>query len=125
MSNTDHSNSLGILILIDSGALDYCFADKSLLTNLTLFKNPTTGLGAGKGSIFTINRRGNVELQTMANGIKRNITFKDVLYAPNLRSNLISVSKLGKKGMKVIFNKHKTIVKSADKILIMKATCFG
>jgi len=46
---------------------------------------------------------------------------KDVLHTPELRSNLISVSKLEMKGTVVIFKDGKAIVELADGLRVLSA----
>jgi len=90
--------------LIDSGALDHCFTNKELFIQINLLQQPTTGMTAGKQSTFHVEGGGKVRLRTNINGVSKTITFDDVLYTPELRSNLISISKLAEKGIKVDFD---------------------
>ena len=96
--------------LIDSGASDYCFADKSMFLSYTLLEKPSEELSAGEGSVFSIVGKGDIKFQTYINGKIRNIILEDVLHTPELRSNLISVSKLKKKGTGVIFRNGKAVM---------------
>ena len=82
---------------------------------------PTIGLAAGKESTFKVLGRGKVKFQADVNGTNRTITLDNVLYTPGLRSNLISVSKLVEKGVKVSFDNHEASVKLADNTTIMMA----
>jgi len=50
------------------------------------------------------------------NGITRKITFEDVLHTPGLQSNLISVSKLSKKGATMNLDIDKAMAKSKEVI---------
>jgi len=64
------------------------------------------GLAATKESIFNVTGKRKAKIKTYINGTNRNITFEDALYTPELYSNLISVSKLAEKGVKVEFDQH-------------------
>jgi len=86
---------------------------------------PTIGLAAGKESTFKVLGRGKVKFQADVNSTNRTITLDDVLYTPGLRSNLILVSKLVEKGVKVSFDNHEAFVKLADNTTIMMAKRSG
>lgn len=77
--------------------------DDGSFTSYARYEPPLSGYSAGKDSTFTIAGRGTVEITTTNNGAERRITFENALHTPNLRSNLISVSKLVSKGAKVSF----------------------
>jgi len=62
------------------------------------------GLAATKESIFNVTGKRKAKIEICVNGTNRNITFEDALHTPELCSNLISVSKLAEKGVKVEFN---------------------
>jgi len=64
------------------------------------------GLAAAKKSIFNVTGKGKAKIEMCVNGTNRNITFEDALHIPELCSNLISVSKLAEKGIKVEFDQH-------------------
>jgi len=113
------------LTLIDSSASDHCFANKLMFLSYTPFERPSEGLSAGKGSVFSIVGKGNVKFQTHINGKTRNIILEDVLHTPGLRSNLISVPKLERKGTGVIFRNGKATVELADGSKVLLAVKFS
>jgi len=102
--NTGQEINNKTLTLIDSGASDHCFTNKELFIQINPLQRPTTGITASKQSTFHVEGRGKVKLRTNINGVSKTITFDDALYTPELRSNLISVSKLAEKGIKVEFD---------------------
>ena len=57
----------------------------------------------GKGSIF---------VETQVKGQMRRITIHDVFYVPKLHANLLSMSKLASKGLKVHFNVMGCVVRA-------------
>jgi len=113
------------LTLIDFGASDHCFADKSMFLSYTPFERPSEGLSAGEGSVFSIVEKENVKFQMYINGKTRNIILEDVLHTPGLRSNLILVPKLERKRTGVIFRNGKATVKLADGSKVLSAVKFG
>jgi len=83
------------------------------------------GLAAAKESIFNVTGKGKAKIEICVNGINRNITFEDALHTPELHSNLISISKLAKKEVKVKFDQHEARVRSASSAVIMMAKRCG
>lgn len=65
---------------------------------------------------------GNVDIKTVANGMEHDVVIKNVLYVPQLTTNLLSVSQLIKMGNMVkfsekgcdIYNKEQKLVGTAD-----------
>ena len=94
-------------MLIDSGASDYCFVNRESFISLTLLYQPTMGLATTKEFIFNVTEKKKAKIETCINGTNRNITFEDALHTPELCSNLISISRLAEKGVKVEFDQHK------------------
>jgi len=85
-----------------------------MFSSYTPLVNPLEGLSVGEESVFSIIGKGDVKFQTYINGRARNIILEDILHTPELRFNLISVSKLEMKGTAVIFKNEKAIVELAD-----------
>ena len=80
---------------------------------------PRRGNSAGKDSTFTIDGTGVAEFSTTIDSIASRIKINDVLHTPQLRSNLISVSKLVGKGMTVAFEGETARVKRSDGVTIL------
>ena len=72
--------------------------------------------------MFAIVRRGNVDVNCTINGVSRKITFEDALHTPGLQSNLISISKLSKKGVTMNLDVDKAMVKSKEGIEFLLVT---
>jgi len=123
--NVTHKNESIALTLIDSGASDHCFIDKALFITITYMHQPNMGLAASRELTFSIAGKGKAKIETNVNSITRVITFNNALYKPELRSNLISVSRLVGKGAKVHFDEHEAQVKSIDSTTIMMARRYG
>jgi len=79
------------------------------------------GLRAGKGSTFNVIRKGKAKIYMNIDGNIKNLTFDNALYTPELRSNLISISKLGEKEAKIHFDKQGVQIMAADNTIVMKA----
>jgi len=79
-----------------------------------------------KDSIFDIIEKGKVEFETSVDGKTRRVFINGVLHTPNLRSNLISVSQLGTKGIDMFFKGgNKALVLTFEEEIIMTVTKFG
>jgi hypothetical protein len=76
---------------IDSGASHHYFADKSWFDEYTEI-TPTTGHTASQGSTFSIVGVGNIRALCMVDDGYQSFTLMNVLHAPDLVANLISVS---------------------------------
>jgi len=83
------------------------------------------GLAAAKESIFNVTEKEKAKIEKCVNGTNRNITFEDALHIPELCSNLISISKLAEKGVKVKFDQHETRVRLVSGTVIMMAKRCG
>jgi len=83
------------------------------------------GLATARESIFNVTGKEKAKTETCVNGTNRNITFEDALHTPELCSNLISVSKLAEKGVKVEFDQHKARVRLVSNVVIMMAKQCG
>jgi len=114
-----------LLTLIDSGASDHCFADKSMFTTYRPLKQPSEGLSAERNSMFSIVGKGDIELHTFVEERRQRIILENVLHTPELRSNLISVSKLGQKGASVNFDGDEAVVRLLDGTKAMFAAKIG
>lgn len=70
------------------------------------------------GSKISTTQRGTCEIKTCDNNGKTiNLSITGALFVPQLKNNLLSVSKLLKKDFKVIFNKNKCEIKKNGKII--------
>jgi len=114
-----------ILTLLDSGVSDHCFITKSWFSSYNMISSSQRGNSARKDSTFTIDSTGVAEFSTTIDGIASRIKMNDVLHTPQLRSNLISVSKLVEKGMTVAFEGETARVKRPDGVTILVAVKRG
>lgn len=108
-----------VTTILDSGASDHCFVSRSCFASYTPFDTPYTGCSADKDSSFEIQGKGVVNCITNVMGNPVRVAISDVLHTPNLRTNLISVSKLVAKGAQVHFEKDNAVVTSARGNIIM------
>jgi len=114
-----------ILTLLDSGTSDHCFIAKSWFLSYNTISPPRRGNSARKDSTFTIDGTGVAEFSTTIDGIASRIKMNDALHTSQLRSNLISVSKLVEKGMTVAFEGETARVKRPDRVTILVAVKRG
>jgi len=100
--HVNQQNKSLALTLLDFGASDHCFIDKTLFTTYTLLNQAIPSLGTGQDSIFQIIRKGSIKFELVIDRKVKKIILNNMLHTPNLRSNLISVSKLSKKGANIL-----------------------
>jgi len=75
--------------------------------------------------MFSIIGKGNIEIITNIKDIRRKVKFENVLHIPEMRSNLISLSRLEDKGARFEIGRGKVLVKSPEGKDIMIGACFG
>jgi len=123
---TQSENTPDILTFINSEATDHCFADRSLFVSYTTLSKLYFGMLVEKDSTFDIIGKGKVKFETSVDRKTRRVSINGVLYTPNLRSNLISVSQLSTKGIDMFFKgENKALVLTSQGEIIMTATKFG
>ena len=101
-----------IATVIDSGVTDHCFADFLAFTEYEKFNVPLTGRTAEKGTSFMIMGQGTVKMAIkVENGGVIDLTLWNVLYTPELHSNLILIPKVCGLGLDVQFGEKEVVVK--------------
>lgn len=91
--------------IMDSGTTSHMVNDKKYLTDLKKEKS-TVGVAKADESMTSIGR-GSV--------ISEICVLRDVMYVPELNTNLLSVSAITRNGGKVLFTENEVIVKKEDK----------
>ncbi|KAF7768676.1 hypothetical protein Agabi119p4_7919 [Agaricus bisporus var. burnettii] len=112
LNTTTSTLPYDVITLLDSGASDHCFVNKSLFATYIPMIPPRQGNSAGKGSTFLIEGAGEVGFFTPLDGAPTKIILFDALHTPQLRSNLISVSKLVSRGSPVSFEGNTAVVRT-------------
>lgn len=102
---------------VDSGATDHMFNDVNLLTLPKKLNKPMTVCTAKNGELIKAVEGGTVLATTVVSGRESRITFSNALYVPDLKYNLISVSRMRKAGAKVVFQDAKVTI-SKDGVVV-------
>ena len=96
------------LWLIDSAASSHISGNKDLFHSMHSI--PPIKIDIANGESFTANQRGTINLRVASDPRWElddvHITLTDVIYAPNLRSNLLSVGRMTNSNVNVHFGKH-------------------
>jgi hypothetical protein len=100
--------------ILDSGATNHICCLRELFTTIQLFKSSVL---VADGRQIQIEGKGNVELETISNGKRIKITMTDVLFAPTMKINLISIGILAKKGFSMIFSNQKCKIKFENRLV--------
>jgi len=72
-----------------------------------------------------IKAAGSIAFTTEVNGNEKNIILNDVLHVPNLRDNLLSVSKITDKDYRVLFDRNRAIVSDRKGNIKLQANRMG
>ncbi|XP_053957838.1 uncharacterized protein LOC128862996 [Anastrepha ludens] len=78
--------------------------------NFTNFKEISKTLSLANSDTANIAGIGNVRVVINEEGKEAPIKFEQVMYVPDLRTNLLSVSKITEKGFEVIFKRDKALI---------------
>lgn len=107
---------------IDSGASMHMTTRKDWLKNL---KNQSVvnEIVIADKSVIPVDCCGETQITTIVNSEEHDIPVSEVLYVPNLATNLLSVSQLIKKGNKVSFNNNRCMINNQRNELIATADC--
>jgi hypothetical protein len=92
-----NEHSLSLATYLDSGASNHYFVDRSWFSEYVEI-TPITGSAAKAGSTFSIIGMGTVCIQTPINGKTNIVTLRNVMHAPDLTANLISIAKSARNG---------------------------
>ena len=105
--------------VVDSGATRHICANKDAFTSYTLVGDDEKVVYLGDSHTAQVPGKGKVMLKlTLAKALALN----NVLHVPNVRANLVSVTLLGKVGVKVSFESDKSIM-TKDNIFVGKGFC--
>lgn len=89
VSHTEGNKMLDIAL--DSGATEHLTNERLLLTNVKTLKHPIKIKVAKSKVTLQAFKSGELEVTSLMNGKKLQITIKDILIVPGLEHNLLSV----------------------------------
>jgi hypothetical protein len=96
--------------IVDSGASECHVKESVPVCNKKYLKHPISVTIARKDKILVLSVIGDVYCKTSVNGKQELITIEGVLVVPNLTLNLLSVDKIKKKGLKIVFESNKGVI---------------
>ncbi|OMO89770.1 Integrase, catalytic core [Corchorus capsularis] len=105
--------------IVDSGATRHICANRDAFTSYTTVGEGEETIYLGDSRAAQVQGKGKVLLKLTSG---KTLALQDVLHVPNIRANLISVSLLGKVGVKVSFESDK-IVMTKNNVLVGKGYC--
>ncbi|KAJ7588065.1 hypothetical protein C8J56DRAFT_757813, partial [Mycena floridula] len=91
-------------IYADSGASVPFFQKKDMFQNYTIIPNGSTGTSSNRHAALQIIGTGDVEILVHHKGIPKLIAFKNAVHCPDIASNLVSISRCTKGGLKALFD---------------------
>jgi hypothetical protein len=101
---------------VDSGASSHMCSSKDQFQNIA--QNDQV-LNLANHSFTKIRGTGNVKIKVSNENNLRSVNLNNVMYVPDLRSNLLSVGKITDKGSTVIFENNKVYILDKDRKEIM------
>lgn len=111
----NRSKRTGKLVFkLDSGASDHLVNDRRVFAHFRKLKQPVVINVAKEGATLKARHAG--EIRGDSNR-RRKLHMKDVLFVPELRDNLMSVQKLTKAGIDVVFSKSVAILKFGGEVI--------
>ena len=119
MSTTSDSSTLSCVTtdswFVDSGATDHMSGDRNAFSDLQEIEPKPVLMGDNSKQEAT--SRGSVRMDLQVNGKTIRVKFTKVLFVPNLRTNLISVSRLVRDGFQVSFSSDGCAVSKGDQAI--------
>ena len=104
--------------LIDSGASAHMCNNRALLTNIRSI--PPSQIIFGGGKSIESNKKGDMEAKFICDDGEFTHTVRDVLFAPDLKNNLLSMLHLNKQGIETSNNKNGVCSLIIDKRVVGK-----
>lgn len=111
-----------IKFILDSGASSHMCNDRSLFME---FNDKKATVCLPDDRKMDCEGIGKLAVNLNVGGKSRKVSVEDVLYAPKMKVNLISVAKLNDRGLSVIFKGGKALIFNSKEILIGTATRDG
>jgi len=102
--------------IIDSGATAHIGNDKHMFTEIKTVKPFSIDLG-DKSSVKGLGR-GTVEMMIVVNGNRRKCRFENVVYAPTMAYNMVSVRVMNRSGKTTTFDEHRCWTAKHNKVLL-------
>ncbi|GAU35637.1 hypothetical protein TSUD_394770 [Trifolium subterraneum] len=105
--------------VVDSGATRHICANKDVFTSYTVVGDGEEQVYLGDSHTVAVQGKGKVMLKLTSG---KTLALSDVLHVPNIRTNLISVARLNKVGVKVSFESDKIVMTKND-VFVGKGYC--
>lgn len=116
-ASDDESESEVLSWCVDSGCSNHLVNSRKLFSTYDVLKKPKKIFAAKNGVELEAIGRGNIE--AICRYTNSQVTIKDVLHVPDVRKNLLSVSKMENNNLKVIFTNGKIEAYSENRLLLV------
>jgi len=108
---------------LDSGCTTHLCKDESKFIQMEPVNYEKLNLATNASAV--VKASGNVGITTSLNDQTKQVEFSEVLYVPDLRTNLISVARITEKGNKVIFGRNEAVIIGRNGEMKLKARRVG
>lgn len=112
-SSVSQPNSEIIEWLLDSGCSDHIVNSDKYFAKSEVLNDPIK-IGLGDGSPLIANLKGDINVKYQVGDEWFSVTIYDVFYVPDMKSNLLSVSRITDKGNHLKFNNNQGILYSSE-----------
>jgi hypothetical protein len=116
-NSKDASNKIW---LIDSGATNHIACSKEMFEKIEPYHS-TIKLGDGRP--LAVKGIGEIKVKIISNNKELEILISEVLYVPEMNTNLLSISRLDKKGYRITFENQKCLIRLNDKHIAEGIIC--
>lgn len=105
---------------VDSGASMHMTMHRDWLSDVTA--PPVQSIRIANNNLLKVECCGNISIKVITNdGSMETIQVRNVLYVPELKTNLLSISKIIESGCKILFNEHGCEIYNQSNKLVAKA----
>lgn len=105
--------------ILDSGTTSTMFHGLEWFEISPNYKSVNVKIEIGNGEVIVAKAMGDVQIDVQVNGQRFTTVLRGCLYVPDLKSNLVAISKLDKEGHTIVFGEGKAQVKRNNKTLMV------
>lgn len=114
MTQVNQDKDLDQAWVADSGATSHMSRNRTWFWD---FENASGSVSTGDGTRLKLAGKGSIRITTSIDGVKRDGALTNVLYVPELTTNLVSIGAAADTGVKTIFEGKKCTMEKGQKVI--------